>query len=95
MHRVIILLLVAALAGCSINVHGGAYHPLGDTRKVFRGEGAVMKFEATAARQYTERLSGNCSYMHVSNFTSGAPFNKRREDFIDAVGCGVTYTLFR
>lgn len=50
----------------------------------FDGPRDVVQFAVQA-----QQGRGFCEFRHLSHLSAGAPFNDRREDFVDMLSCGV------
>lgn len=87
------------LSGCGVFVDMSAGAPVIGTRDReppygFAGEGAIVTMALVAERDYSDRLAGYCSFLHVSNSHSGWPFNDVPESSLNSVGCGFKFRLW-
>lgn len=101
MNRTIPLLCLLLLTGCSsleLQTGVGKNDRLPFLSKVNNdwidhgGVGAYLGL--VGKRRLTDRMDGMCYYKHFSQYNVGKPFDDRKEDTLDAYGCGVSIQLF-
>ena len=75
-----IIIGLLLLSGCAANVRIGVLH---DFQDEIGGDNPMAILDV----QYPVAEGVTCGYTHISHFTSGVPFNNRKEDIADALGC--------
>ncbi len=81
-------------AGLILSLDVGVYHNLDiypDNEHAWNnGDSPVAEF-----RLSLNKGNVSCSYAHVSNWLTGAPFNHERESTLDMVGCAYRFNLWK